>query len=198
MQSISVEIVLIVLRACFMSTDIEYQSSEMASINIIEDIKNLNLDKDSGIVLFGEKPFTGIGIKKYSDGSYAEAISYNRGKKDGKRFKWFQSGIKSYEADYTNNLLHGEVKSWWINGELRSESNYANGKPHGVQKQWYDTGALFKVMNMVNGKEEGLQKAWRKNGKLYVNYEAKNGRVFGLKRASLCYELADEKVVFND
>ena len=159
---------------------------------------SLETNRKPGLVYQRNKPFTGVSISHYGNGQIAEKISFLNGQRNGKRQKWFESGLLSYQASYLEGFLDGKVKSWWQNGKLRSLSNYDHGVADGEQKEWYSSGKLFKSMQLVNGLEEGIQQAWRENGKLYVNYEAKNGRIFGLKRASLCYELTNENIVLND
>ena len=108
--------------------------------------------------------------------------------------KWFYNG----KAFYADNKLQGQKLNYSIDGNLISESNYKDGQLDGVQKIWFDNGTLAKKRSLKEGKEEGLQQAWLENGKIYVNYEAKNGRVFGMKRANLCYQLKNEKIVENE
>ncbi|WP_323787984.1 toxin-antitoxin system YwqK family antitoxin [Psychroserpens sp.] len=156
----------------------------------------LELKSNLGLMYYQNQPFNGTSVTHYNGIVKAESIQYSHGKRHGLYQKWFPNGALSFEAHYVNGLQEGKAKSWWKNGNLRSEANYKGGIVNGIQKQWYKSGAKFKEMSIVNGQEEGLQKAWRENGKIYNNYEAKNGRIFGLKRASLCYELEDEKVKY--
>lgn len=169
----------------------EFNMGEVSSERLV-------LNPNEGIVYFDNLPFTGTSIATYTNGNPSETIEYVNGKRDGYRKKWFEDGNLSYEAQYVSNKLDGTARSWWSNGALRSESFISEGKLNGTQKQWYSSGQLFKELNIVNGKEQGLQRALRENGKIYINYEAKNGRIFGLKRSSLCYELNEEKIVFNE
>jgi antitoxin component YwqK of YwqJK toxin-antitoxin module len=159
---------------------------------------SLVLNRKTGLVYHNNEPFSGISVSYFNNNLVAEKINYIDGQRNGIRQKWFANGILSYEAVYTANTLDGQVKSWWSNGKLRSVSNFENGVADGLQQEWYSSGSLFKEVNLTAGIENGLQRAWRENGKIYINYEAKNGRIFGLKRASLCYELTNENIVFND
>lgn len=161
-------------------------------------VDSVKIDRNQGLAFYQGIPFTGVSVASYENDQIAEKITYLDGQRNGSRRKWFISGLLSYEATYVSNQLHGEAKSWWSNGNLRSQSNFQSGVADGTQKEWYQDGQLFKEVQLTDGREEGLQRAWRKNGKLYVNYEARNGRIFGLKRATLCYELTNENIVFND
>ncbi|MEO9512793.1 MAG: hypothetical protein ABJN84_05885 [Flavobacteriaceae bacterium] len=175
-----------------------------ASITEKKVVPNIEVLKDS-LVLNGnegnwyhkDQLFTGYAVKYHANDSLRQKVGFYNGKKMGVARIWFSSGALKVESHYNKNKLVGSYKAWWENGILASEANYADGKLQGIEKKWYNTGQLAKLRNLVNGKEQGLQKAWLKNGTLYVNYEAKNGRIFGMRRANLCYQLADEKVVYT-
>lgn len=164
-----------------------------AENNIIVDATSLEFDQQKGIVFFEGNPFCGTAIVLKNTIKVA-STQYKGGKKHGLTQKWFDKGVLSYEAYYKNGKQDSTSRSWWKNGNLRTMSNFKNGVAQGLQLSWYKSGAKFKAINLNNGRENGIQKAWRENGKIYNNYEAKNGRIFGLKRATLCYELEDEKI----
>lgn len=171
---------------------------KQSSHSILISSDSIILKANQGLFYYQNKPFTGTSISYYPNGNPATKIQFLNGKKEGLYQKFYPNKGISFEANYKNGRQNGTIKTWWKDGILRSEANKKNGVVEGLQTQWYASGAKFKEMNYVNGKEEGLQKAWRENGKIYNNYEAKNGRIFGLKRASLCYELEDEIVQFED
>lgn len=189
---------LVVIMVCS-CTEKELASSiqkEIPQIRIEED--SLKLNPNKGLVYYRNKPFTGISFSAYANNQTSRQITYIHGKKDGLQTMWFEDGTKSFKCNYVDGKQEGKAFTWWRNGQKRSESNYKKGIANGEQLQWYKSGAIFKKKNIVNGREDGLQQSWRENGKLYNNYEAKNGRIFGLKRATLCYELDDEKVQYKD
>ncbi|WP_222843477.1 toxin-antitoxin system YwqK family antitoxin [Roseivirga misakiensis] len=159
---------------------------------------SLELNAQKGLFLYNNEPFTGTALSLSTDSIAMESASFLKGKRHGQMVKFFVNGSKSYEANYKWGKLDGKVYSWWKNGQKRSESTFEEGVLNGVQKKWYQSGALFKETNLIGGKESGLQRAWRENGKLYVNYEAKNGRIYGLKRSTLCYQLNDEVISYED
>lgn len=156
------------------------------------------LNRNTGIVFYQSKPFTGTTVTYYENGNFAEAVDFVDGRKSGWFKKWFSDGLLSFQSPYKEGKQHGATKSWWSNGNLRSESLHENGVLNGIQKQWYNTGEKFKETSVKDGVVEGIQKAWRKNGKLYANFEVKNGRTFGLQRANLCYQLKDEKIQIKE
>ena len=160
--------------------------------------KELNRNRNNGLMLWKGKPFSGKAVVYGANGFVLEELFFVKGQKSGTQKKWFLNGRLSYLAHYDANKKEGKSFSWWKNGQMRSLSNFKSGKPDGDQMEWYPDGQLFKKLSLVNGKEEGLQQAWRKNGKLYSNYVVKNGRNYGLKRANLCFELKNENLVVDD
>lgn len=143
--------------------------------------------------------YSGYVESYYADGSIKQCFAVLDGLKEGKALDWFEDGHLKFTAHYHKGKLHGEKKVWYRDSthHVASQLNYQMGKLHGLQKKWYATGEKFKLLNLKMGKEDGLQQAFRKNGALYANYEARDGRVFGLKRASLCFELENENLVYN-
>ena len=144
-------------------------------------------------------PVSGIVRQSFPDGTTAmDFFAYN-GKKEGTQHTYFPDSRVRFEENYSNNKLHGEVKRWsqQFGYILIAHLQYDRGRLQGEQKKWYPTGELHKILQLHQGRENGLQRAYRKNGVLYANYEARNGRSFGMKRSNLCYQLDDEKIVYN-
>lgn len=157
--------------------------------------KDISISTLTGLRLYKGKPYTGEVVLYYPSGKLAKVSNYVSGLRHGLLTQWFTNGKVSFSSEYSKGVIHGVTKSWWSNGHLRSQSTFLNGKLHGDTQQWYATGEIFKKMHYQHGKEVGLQQAWRRNGKLYSNYQYINGRIFGLKRANMCVELEDEKLV---
>lgn len=157
----------------------------------------LTLDRNRGLLLDGEKSFTGIAVDRAASGKLMASTTYANGKKHGLRQQWYADGSLSFESHYQEGRLHGTSRSWWKNGKLRSESQLIHGVADGEQRQWYQTGALFKQLNLVRGHEAGMQRAYRPNGVLYANYEVRNGRTYGLKRANLCFSIENGAVAYE-
>lgn len=179
------------------ATPLRPKVSDDINSEIRVDRNVLLLKPSEGLVYYQGKPYSGEAMDVKEDKVVGLTI-YTNGKKNGVNQKWYADGTLSYRVYYENGKLHGDAFSWWKDGTKRSHSNFKKGVVSGTQTQWYQSGNIFKERILVNGKEEGLQRAWRENGKIYNNYEAVNGRIFGLKRASLCYELDNETVVYND
>lgn len=158
----------------------------------------LYLHTTEGVFLYNQTPYTGVAVSSYPNGTLATETTYSEGKRHGSLKRWFRDGTLSFVAQYQQGKQHGVSESYWRNGQLRSRARFEHGIAEGVQEQWYSSGQLFKRTQLVHGQEQGLQQSWRENGALYNNYEARNGRTFGLKRASLCFQLDDEKIAYSD
>jgi hypothetical protein len=159
---------------------------------------DLEIRSETGLVLLGDRPFSGAALRWHENGSLGERIEYLDGKKHGTYQSWFEDGALAFRGNYAAGRKHGVVETWWNDGVQRSMSHYQFGIAEGTQLEWYASGALFKELNLVDGLESGMQKAWRENGKLFANYEARDGRVFGMKRAKLCFTIEDEKLSLAD
>lgn len=154
----------------------------------------LDLRPLEGRFFFDGEPYTGVAELRFPNGERRELVAFRRGRREGRRVRWFVDGTMAYRGYFRDGKPEGRSETWWRSGTKRSESRYRDGVTHGVQRRWYANGALFKELRYVNGRERGLQRAWRRNGKLFANYEARDGRVYGLKRANLCFQLRDEEI----
>jgi len=171
--------------------------------NIIHDIPDVQVDRDEltlrpmeGKWYYADKPFSGHAVDCHPDGRKSEDVGCYNGRKEGIAQKWYPNGELQKESYYRANHLEGVVRIWSPGPQraLVAESNYVEGTRHGLQRRWFSSGQLQRSTHFNMGMEEGLQQSWLENGKIYVNYEAKNGRTFGLRKATLCYELDDEKI----
>ncbi len=164
------------------------------------DRSSLNYDKATSEWFLDKELFSGYMVSYYQDSTLKEKVGILEGRKENKSIYWFPDGELKQVANYSRGKLHGEKKLWSADSShiLITSLNYKSGRAHGVQKQWYRSGELYKKLNMNMGKEDGIQQAFRKNGDLYANYEAKNGRIFGLKKASLCYGIEEDNVIYED
>lgn len=181
------------------STDLQ-ELDDLPSINIPSktvDLSLLNYDNQTSIWTLDGERFSGYGVRYYEDGSLQEKFGVYNGKKQNEAEHWYPDGHLKHWAQYHQGKLHGVKKSWTPEAPhiLIAHLQYRFGKAHGLQKKWYTSGEIFKILQLNMGREEGIQQAFRKNGDLFANYEAKDGRIYGLKKASLCYELENEKML---
>jgi len=159
----------------------------------------LNYQNHSSTWTLEGQAYSGFVESYFKDGSIKQRFGVLDGLKQGESVDWFADGHPKFSSHYYQGKLHGEKIIWYSdsNHHVASQLNYHMGKLNGLQKKWYSTGEIFKLLNLKMGEEYGMQQAFRKNGVLYANYEAREGRVFGLKRASLCFELENENLVYG-
>lgn len=190
----------------FSQIDKDNQTLQNPQIISVLTVPDIVIEKDKLIYqnhsskwTLNDVAFSGLVESYYEDGSIKQRFGVLKGLRQGAALDWFEDGHLKFSANYHQGRLHGEKKIWYENSnhQLASQLNYHQGKLNGIQMKWYATGEIFKLLNLNMGQEEGIQQAFRKNGVLYANYEAREGRVFGLKRASLCFELEEETLVFG-
>jgi len=173
-----------------------------ASIIFSTDIKAVNATEISINRLTGDreyqgKPYTGKTISFHPGGQKATEESFRNGRRDGVLRRWFDTGLLAFESNYKMGKRYGRTSSWWINGNLRSQRNYIDDRAEGFAWEWYRDGNKFKKYHFTMGQPSGLQQGWRTNGKLFSNFEFRNGRAYGLRKAKLCINLEDEKLILN-
>ncbi|MBU2995232.1 hypothetical protein KO500_02255 [Cellulophaga baltica] len=154
---------------------------------------NLNFSIKNGLFYFKDKKYSGILKKYHPKVKMVVYISVYNGKRHGPYNSYYENGRLCQTKQYKNNKITGRHYIYWKNGNLKISYWYYNGIKEGVQKRWYRDGSPFCEFNYKNGKRNGKQKAWRTSGKLQINNEIINGNTYGLNRASLCYNVQNEK-----
>ena len=206
MKYLSILAVIFSLISCSENTELPQGKTNIDPVVPIEipnksvDISVLTYNNLQSEWLLNDELYSGYAISHYSDSTLKQKFGIFNGRKQNEAIEWYPNGTMKSISHYHAGRLHGENKKWGADSAhiLISHLNYSNGKLQGVQKKWYVTGEPFKILNMNEGVEEGMQKAFRKNGVVFANYEAKNGRIFGMKKAALCFDLEDEKVVYEE
>jgi antitoxin component YwqK of YwqJK toxin-antitoxin module len=147
----------------------------------------------NGLFYFKGKKFSGILKKYHAKVNMVAYTSVYQGKRHGPYSSYYDTGALFETKQYKHNRVTGRHYIYWKNGNLKADNWYYNGRMEGTQKKWYADGTPFYVFNYKNGKREGKQKAWRTSGKLQINNEIIHGKTYGLNRATLCYNVENEK-----
>lgn len=79
----------------------------------------------------------------FESGELQEIRSFRKGQMHGQWEKWNSGGIKTAEANYTNNLKDGKWFVWDDNGTLRYDMTYKDGKKTGTWYMYDDSGKLI-------------------------------------------------------
>jgi antitoxin component YwqK of YwqJK toxin-antitoxin module len=99
---------------------------------------------DDDILLWQEKPFTGISVENIR-------------------------GTLIGEDGYVNGLKHGLSKQWYPSGALKSERHYINGTPNGT-REWFENGNL-KLERIFEFGFYVSEKVWDIDGNLTETYQ---------------------------
>ena len=89
----------------------------------------------------------GIRTVFYNSGKIAEEISYKNNLKNGFYKKYTENGIVLEESTFKNNLYSGLAVFRDSNGNLVSTGQFVNGKKAGIW-QFFEKGKVVKEMNM--------------------------------------------------
>ena len=111
------------------------------------------LRDESGIAFlpFQAKPFTGIAVKNYPDGSKLESFTYKKGRKHGRHISWFRDGNRQYEGSYKNGIEHGKWIRWHENGEKSGAGEFKFGNENGKWIIWHEGGGKMVEYLYKNG-----------------------------------------------
>ncbi len=150
------------------------------------DIKAKNLSLTNGIMLYKDKPYTGVLYSK-NDTITLYRVSYLKGIKHGKEERFYFDGLPASQRFYTNGKKVGVHKGWWSNQQPKFITHFDNaGNLTSTQREWLSNGMLIKELHFANGNEKGWQKSWDINGKIKSNYVVINGERFGLIGYNKC------------
>lgn len=152
---------------------------------------NLSRDPSGLILLYHDKPFTGILEVKLGTGNKRE-IEFLNGKQDGSMKEFYEDEKLAAHYIYKQGEKVGTHKGWYENGNLRFHYEYdENGNLQGDVWEWTENGKVYLYKKVEHGKEIG-QKIWRADGKIYANYLYKESGLLGLTGGKLCRTVKGE------
>lgn len=118
--------------------------------------------------------FSGIYIRKYSNGKIKEKATLKNGQLQGKFEKYYDN--ESIESKgYLNNKseLEGTFRLWYKSGSKASIIHYRDGNLHGKFTEWYEDGQINSRGKYDEGELDGLSEKFFENGK-YEGYSYYN------------------------
>ena len=101
----------------------------------------------------------GMHTRWYPDGTKAEEVGFNNGRKDGTYTAWHENGQKKLQCRFYNDILDGEVVAWFEDGQRRFSVNYAGGKRCGLWIRYHEKGGIVASMNFDRDKLDGYLSA---------------------------------------
>lgn len=91
--------------------------------------------------LYNDKPFSGVAIEKFANGSLSCEQEFCEGIESGKRREWFPSGSLKTEAYITRGVLNGLKTQWFESGKKQLEAQYLKGICT-ARTQWSEDGEV--------------------------------------------------------
>ena len=89
--------------------------------------------------------------------------------------EYYPNGLKKYENEINNEMLHGVSKYWDDEGNLINMVNYVNNLAHGEWINYYLSGKIRSISNYQFGIKEGIETTYYENGNKKTEIMYKNG-----------------------
>jgi len=101
-----------------------------------------SLQYESGLMLLGGKPFTGVAFRSHDDEGWLEReIEYRDGVEWGWKREWGRRKKPIRESPMLRGVVHGRERTWHDNGALATEGEYEYGIAL-WESSWSEDGAL--------------------------------------------------------
>ncbi len=144
------------------------------------------LSSKGELILYKNRPFTGIIYAMYSVKDTLFYETYKEGLLQGPSKKWYPNQKPSEELFFNNGYYDGLQRGWWENERNRFLTRYRNKQLEGLSEFWYPSGMRKRNNYYKNGKEEGIQTQWGIDGRPHLSYEIKNGSIITIFRTKNC------------
>ncbi|MDA9237239.1 hypothetical protein N9O99_02135 [Schleiferiaceae bacterium] len=108
--------------------------AEEAPIRLLKDELIKKGTKESPIMYFEGKPFTGVAFDVYEDGQLEWEANYKAGKEDGLWSSWDDNGVLIFNGKSIDGIV-SLLTTYFINGEKHYEAYYSDTM--GGLNDWY-------------------------------------------------------------
>ena len=126
-----------------------------------------------------EKPFTGVSVEFYPDGTKRNIYTWKNGKENGLHKIWHEgTSLKKQEVQYSEGLMDGTAIRWHPDGQLKSLEHYAKGKKQGLFLKWHPNGQLAKAGFYEDDQPAGLALEKAPDGTLLNELLFSEGKLF--------------------
>lgn len=100
-----------------------------------------------------EKPFTGVVIETFEDGTLSYEGEHINGRICGFEKRWHENGqLSSYDQKY-NNSSHGTSQAWYEDGQIKLDATFKFGNAIHY-KRYNPDGSVKEEFNIENDKEK--------------------------------------------
>ena len=107
------------------------------------DLKELWHD-DEGRMLLRGRPFTGIAVDYWPNGTKASEVSYENGVQHGLLKGWYQNGAQLSETMYVYGCAEGISREWYENGQLKRQETIGSDGYVTAFSEWDEVGRLVR------------------------------------------------------
>lgn len=168
------------------------QTAEPTSaLQVVNVYADKNLEEKNGRLFYKDKPFTGVAIEPFPDGSMQKSTEYKNGFQHGITKVFGFTGARRYLWNYVDGKKHGLQYGWYLEGPKRYVRNYKAGLLHGESIEWFLHGEKFRQRFFEDGRETKV-KVYYSTSELHTNYVKKDGAIYGLKAGELCMDFPKE------
>jgi uncharacterized protein len=118
----------------------------------------------------------------YNNDRLVVHLNWQIGKKHGREYHWYESGVQHLSRNWVDDLLEGEVFQWAEDGKLLNFACFKHGHLSGTAVKWYKNGNYRKMASFVDDhpKDMDLSCDWHPNGMLSSSILWINGGLEGL------------------
>lgn len=149
------------------------------------DFQDAHLRLEGFRVVFEGRPFTGMIVERYPDGSLSRWALALNGRRYYKELQWYPDGLRQSELPFVAGVPHGAAKTWHRTGEPQSLKSYVDGMEHGEAWSWNPRGDLIEYRVTDHGREVAY-KAFTFDRKVYYNYVYRDGERVGVQAGQFC------------
>lgn len=125
-----------------------------------------------------DKPFTGLMLERYPDGTPRSRATFKDGLMDGVCEGWHTNGALQIREHFRAGVSDGLRVKWHPDGSKQSEAPIVGGKIHGVFRAWHENGQPAEELSVVNGEPKGEARGWYPSGYLkFARFTNEAGRL---------------------
>jgi antitoxin component YwqK of YwqJK toxin-antitoxin module len=143
----------------------------------------------------------------FENGKLQCKLNYVKGKVEGVRTDYYESGKMKKTEFWKDGLLEGPSITFLenaTNGMIKSKISYKAGEIHGKCKWFNEKGIILCEAQYENGKQNGLTTMWHDNGQILHRGNYKDGRIDGICKSwypngkkSIQLKLKSDKTIYE-
>ena len=128
-----------------------------------------------------DRPFNGLMLEHWADGSLRSRSAVTNGLLHGLSEGWHTNGQLQVTEYFNKGVSHGLRTKWHAKGRKLSECEIADGKIDGTFQRWLENGSIAEQVDFVHGQPQGLALAYFESGFLKSRARLKDGKVIEQK-----------------